>query len=164
MVFAQDKAGLDSNHLTNNFEYLPITAFEVDFTNVAYGDVKLNTHKIINGNLLWEPANSTHPTVRNVGNTRLQMSVWQDDMGLGRTGEDWNVRWDARVGSDASFLVYDPEVETWILDELDLSEMNEMDFSIDVFKFPPTHTGDDYTGNMVLGAREVAHHTQQCET
>ena len=155
---AQDKNGLQGT-LQNYFKYLPVTAFEVDFTSVNYGNVRLNTHKIISGNLLWEPANSTMPTVRNVGNTRLSMEVMQDDMGLGLTGDAYNVKYDGRVGSDASFVDYVPFQTITLSDPLDLSEMNEMDFSIDISKFPPTHTEDCYTGTMTLSAISAPHLT-----
>jgi hypothetical protein len=141
----------------NHFTYLPVTAFETDFTTVSYGNVKLNTHKIISGNLLWEPTASTQPTVRNVGNTRLAMTVRQDDMGLGMTGLAYNVKFDARVGSIAPFVVYDPNTTNTLGDVLDLSEMDEMDFSIDISKFPPDHVGNSYTGSMTLGAVSVPH-------
>src|SRR3989344_3226176 len=92
-VFAQDKAGVSSTILENHFDYLPLTAFAVDFTGVSYGNVKLLTHKIISGDLTFGTANL--PTVRNLGNTRLQMNVWQDDMGLGTTNGQPNVQYDA---------------------------------------------------------------------
>ncbi len=136
VVHAADKAGLDSQPLVNYFEYLPLTAFEIDFDNVDYGNVKLNTHKIINGNLTWGDG---IPSVRNIGNTRLNMTVSQDDMGLGQTTNGdtwWNVQWDARVGSEAQFKVYDPYQTVVLDDTLELSQMNEMDFSILVKKFP----------------------------
>lgn len=152
----QDKNGLQGT-LENEFEYLPLTAFEADFNQVTYGNVRLNTHKIISGDLTWDAMNQGPASVRNVGNTRLQMSVMQDDMGFGQTDSQWNVKYDARVGSFANFVVYRPEVKRWLADDLDLSELDEMDFSIDVSKFPPTHDGDSYTGNMTLGARAVAH-------
>lgn len=152
---AQDKNGLQGI-LENHFKYLPLTAFETDFTNVNYGNVRLNTHKIISGNLIWEPTSSVAPTVRNVGNTRLIMQVKQDDMGLGQTNGIYNVKYDARVGSDAAFVNYVPFQEVQAQDELDLSELDEMDFSIDVSKFPPTHTGS-YIGTMTLSASAAAH-------
>ena len=148
----QDKVGLQGK-LINHFEYLPLTAIETDFTSVNYGNVRLNTHKIINGDLTWGPSLAT---VRNVGNTRAAVSVLQDDMGFGKTNGLWNVKYDARVGSNANFAVYDPNVTTVLDDELDLSELDEMDFSIDVSKFPPTHTGP-YTGTMTLSAGAVPH-------
>ncbi|OIO46232.1 MAG: hypothetical protein AUJ25_00455 [Parcubacteria group bacterium CG1_02_37_13] len=159
LVFAQDKNGADSNYLENQMRYLPLTAFETDFNQVVYGDVKLNTHKIINGNLAFAPTvnGDTMATVRNVGNTRLQMSVSQDDMGLGQTGTTWNVKYDGRVGSDAAWSYYWPNATKYLNDPLNLSETNEMDFSVDISKFPPT--GTSFIGKMTLGAISVAHLT-----
>ena len=151
----QDKVGLQDK-LINRFTYLQLTAFETDFTSVDYGNVRLNTHKIISGNLLWEPATSTMPTVRNVGNTRLIMGVMQDDMGFGQTSGVYNVKYDGRVGSGATFVNYFPFQTRALPDALDLSEMDEMDFSIDVSKFPPTHTGP-YVGTMTLRAVAITH-------
>lgn len=153
---AQDKVGLQGV-LKNQFTYLPVTAFETDFTAVNYGTVRLNTHKIISGNLVWEPVASTTPTVRNIGNTRLEMKVTQNDMGLGKTDQIWNVQYDARVGSNAPFAIYSPDTLTTLAEPLDLSEMDEMDFSIDISKFPPTHEGDSYVGQIVLSAGMVPH-------
>ncbi|MDP2741328.1 MAG: hypothetical protein Q8O66_01410 [bacterium] len=154
-AIGQDKVGLQGK-LENYFTYLPLTAFEVDFTSINYGNVRLNTHKIINGNLVWDTPGVNNASVRNVGNTRLAMSVLQNDMGLGKTDGLWNVKYDARVGSSAAFAVYVPEVTQVLADELDLSELDEMDFSIDISKFPPTHTGP-YTGTMTLTAGAVSH-------
>jgi hypothetical protein len=150
---AQDGNGLQGI-LENYFSYLPLTAFETDFTSVNYGNVRLNTHKIISGDLTW---GGEKATVRNVGNTRLAMRVWQDDMGLGKTDGIWNVKYDGRVGSFASFAQYNPEVTKVLADELDLSELDEMDFSVLISKFPPTHVGESYIGNMTLSAVSRPH-------
>jgi len=163
LVFAQDSSAVDSNYLENFFEYMNLTSFEVDFNAVQYGSVKLNTHKIINGDLTWNiPTTSANPaSVRNVGNTRLQMSVSQNDMGLGKTGtgvNDWNVKYDGRVGSSATWKNYWPEALTWLNNDLDLSEMDEMDFSILITKFPPS-SPTSFTGTMDLGAKAVSHLT-----
>jgi hypothetical protein len=149
---AQDKVGLQGT-LENHFDYLALTAFETDFTAINYGNVRLNTHKIINGDLTWGAALAS---IRNIGNTRAQISVNQNDMGFGKTNGLWNVKYDARIGSDAAFAIYDPDVTTVLNESLDLSELNEMDFSIDVSKFPPTHVGP-YVGTMTLSAGPVAH-------
>jgi len=153
---AQDGNGLQGI-LENHFDYLALTAFQTDFSKVEYGNVRLNTHKIINGDLTWDTMDQGKASVRNVGNTRLTMKVWQDDMGLGETDGLWNVRYDARVGSNASFANYFPEQTKTLADQLDLSELDEMDFSVEIFKFPPTHTGDDYIGTMTLGAVAAPH-------
>lgn len=148
LAIGQDKNGLQGT-LENSFEYLPVTAFETDFTSVSYGSVRLNTHKIISGNLTWGDSKAS---VRNIGNTRLSMRVLQDDMGFGKTNGNWNVIYDGRVGSDASFVNYYPDTLTTLPLPLNLSELDEMDFSIDVSKFPPTHISDTYTGNIWLSA------------
>ncbi len=157
---AQDGNGKQGK-LSNEFVYLPLTAFGADFTSINYGDVRLNTHKIIEGDLTWNsPVNSGLASVRNVGNTRAAISVKQNDMGFGKTYVGsvgtWNVKYDARIGSDSAWAVYDPDVTTLLDDELDLSELDEIDFSIDVSKFPPDHTGD-YVGTMTLSASYVPH-------
>ena len=150
----------DANSLTgtldNFFEYMPLTAFEVDFTSVDYGNVKLNTEKIINGDLVWDPATSTMPTIRNVGNSRMNLQVWQDDMGLGQTSGEWNVTFDARVGSVVPHQDYPPEFTATLEDALDLSELDEVDFSILVTKFPIDH-GTTWIGNMILSAVSASH-------
>ncbi|HLD28375.1 MAG TPA: hypothetical protein VJB67_02085 [Patescibacteria group bacterium] len=155
-AIGQDANGLQGI-LENYFTYLPVTAFETDFNQVAYGNVRLNTHKIISGDLTWNALNQGKASVRNVGNTRLNMTVWQNDMGLGKTDGLWNVEYDARVGSSAQYAVYNPEVTTTLEDALDLSELDEVDFSIDISKFPPTHTSETYTGTMTLGAVYASH-------
>lgn len=154
-IFAQDQAGNFSYTTTpdyNYFEYLPLTAFETDFSEVDYGEVLLNTHKRISGDLTWDDGSGANPaSVRNVGNTRLYVNVEQDDMGLGQTSSDWNVRYDARVGNEeADWKNYWPETNKKLQDILDLSEVEEMDFSILVTKWP--NPGPDFTGNMWLSA------------
>ena len=69
----------------------------------------------------------------------------------------YNVRYDGRVGSDATFKNYWPEQLMTLNLPLDLSEMNEMDFSIDISKFPPTNPGPGYTGTMMLSAQPANH-------
>jgi len=143
--------------LEKHFTYLPMTAFQTDFTSVPYASVRMNIHKIISGDKTW---GNGIASVRNVGNTRLLMGVQQDDMGFGMTDLQYNVKFDGRVGSSASFVQYWPNANPENLpDALDLSEMNEMDFSILVSKFPPTHTDPNYTGTMTLSAISQAHLT-----
>lgn len=158
LILAQDKWGRDGT-LQNFFKYLPLTAFETDFNQVNYGTVKLNTHKIINGDLTWDTINQGKSSVRNVGNTRLAMKVVQDDMGLGMTDSKYNVQYDGRVGSDATFVNYAPYVNKQLNGELDLSELDEMDFSIEIYKFPPESGSPSYTGTMTLSAISRAHLT-----
>lgn len=156
----QDKVGLQ-NVLKNTFEYLPLTAFATDFTSVSYGNVRLGTHKIINGDLTW---GASLATIRNIGNTRAAIGIQQNDMGFGKTNGLWNVQYDARIGNEeADWTIYYPDVDypngsyTPLKKDLDLSEVNEMDFSILVSKFPPTHDGTSYSGSMTLNATPALH-------
>ncbi|PIR05410.1 hypothetical protein COV56_02870, partial [Candidatus Kuenenbacteria bacterium CG11_big_fil_rev_8_21_14_0_20_37_9] len=92
---AVDQAG-KQGLLENYFTYRPMTAFETDFNSIDYGSVRLNTHKIISGDKTWEPGlTGNKASVRNVGNTRLAMKILQNDMGLGKTDGNWNVKYDA---------------------------------------------------------------------
>lgn len=153
---AQDTNSLNDT-LENSFEYLPLTAFQADFASVNYGNVKLNIEKIINGDLVFDEAmNSTMPTVRNVGNTRMNLTVWQNDMGLGKSSGVWNVKYDARVGSYVEHQDYEPEQTKTLDDALDLSEKDEVDFSILVTKFP-TSPSTSWKGTMTLGAVPASH-------
>ena len=160
-VFALDNAGLFSDDAINTFEYLPLTSFQVDFASVSYGNVKLGVHKVISGDLTFDLLLlSDKPTVRNLGNTRLQMSVWQDDMGFGTTDGLPNVRYDGRLGNnEADWKNYNPSTTTWLQDLLDLSQVEELDFSILVKKFPSSEINWD--GVMTLGARFA--NFRQCE-
>lgn len=160
-VFAQDTAGNSSVVLENYYKYLPFTGYEVDFSEVDYGEVLLNVHKKISGDRDFDlSGNSDRPTVRNIGNTRLNMKVAQDDMNLGQTSGDWNVEYDARVGNDeGDWSFYDPfgyvgetpgsDDYTTLNEILDLSETEEMDFSILVTKWPDEC---DFSGGMWLDA------------
>jgi hypothetical protein len=84
------------------------------------------------------------------------MSVWQNDMGVGKTDDVWNIKYEARVGDNAVWKSYLPE-ETALLDDLlDLSAMKAIDFAIEVLKFPES-TGPEYAGKMTLDAQKVEH-------
>ena len=152
----------------NTFEYVEWTDFEIDFASVSYGEVLLNTHKRISGDKTFS-LNDGKPTVRNLGNTRLKMKVAQDDMGLGQTSGGWNVKYDARVGNDVSdwknywpfgYKSENPGAYTTLMEILDLSETEEMDFSILVTKWPDIATS--YTGNMWLSAAIAPYQTCTC--
>lgn len=153
-ILALDAAGLfshagTSNPNYNHFEYVQMSGFEADFTQVEYGSVKLNTHKRISGDKTF---GTTHlPSVRNTGNVRLYMWVEQDDMGLSTTDGVSNVKYDARVGNnEADWKNYWPDANTKLQDILDLSEVEEMDFSVLITKFPTTE--DRWVGDMVLSS------------
>ena len=153
-VMAQDWSGKSSIIATNLFEYTAMNAFDVDFINVDYGNVKLNTLQGLSGDL--DMATAERPTVRNLGNTRLYIGVEQDDMnGLGTTNGVYNVSYQARVGNEeADWKGYDPSNSvTWLQDILDLSEDEEMDFTIFVTKWPII--APNWQGTMTLSAKSA---------
>ena len=165
-VFAFDKSNNQSAVFTNDFKYIEMMGFQVDFNTVNYGNVKISEHKRVYGDKCYWPGDSQVPTVRNTGNVRLDMKIAQDDMGLGYqtdTTDNWNVEYDARVGDlEIDWKVYEPFGMKGEVPEscdyiplngeiLDLSEIEEMDFSIHVIeKWPGNLTS--YTGNMWLSA------------
>jgi hypothetical protein len=153
VIMAQDNSGL-SGILENSFEYTPLVAYAVDFTEINYGNVKLNTKQGVSGDKTFNT--SDRPTVRNLGNTRLYIGVIQDDMGLGTTDGVYNVKYDARVGNnEADWKDYWPNTAspTYLQDILDLSEDEEMDFSILVTKFPTSE--QSWTGTLTLSAKQA---------
>jgi len=168
-VFAFDKSNNQSEVFANYFKYIEMMGFQIDFNAVNYGNVKISEHKRVYGDKCYWPGDSQVPTVRNTGNVRLDMKIAQDDMGLGyQTGTtNWNVEYDARVGDlEGDWTYYGPfgmkgETPTSadytpLLGEiLDLSEIEEMDYSIHVVeKWPGNLTS--YTGNMWLSADKAA--------
>lgn len=154
-IYAQDKIGNLSPTFTNIFKYLELTAFAVDFNNISYGSVQLNTPKIIKGNLDWETPVAANPaTIRNVGNTRMKLLVEQNDFGLGKTNGAWNIGYQTRVGVISAFVSYLPEQTTVVGQIIDLAETNALDFGIEVYNFPSESTST-YAGHMILTADKV---------
>lgn len=141
--------------LQNYFEYVPVHGCEIDFTSFIYGPVSPYIHKQIGGDTDFAdpkaPAGHGVPngaTIRNIGNTLCKVTVYQTDLSyetspgsgvwveLGKTGDAWNVEYDARLGVDGQWVYYDPEEEDVVLpDILDLSEVEKLDFSILIKKY-----------------------------
>lgn len=172
-VWSQDKGNATSAKLGNSFVYEPVTAFVKDFTNLLYGNVKLNTWQTAPGDL--DMATADRPTIENVGNTRLVVNVAQDDMGLGDREEGinlvWNVKYRGQIGSDAAWTEYNPfgkkpagtpssDKYAALDDPINLSSLDEADFGVYVSKFPNGITS--YGGTIWLTAKQTGH--QPCPT
>ena len=168
-VFAYDKNDDRSNILSNQFEYLPQVGFAVDYTDVNYGNLAIGQGKRIYGNKFFKISSddSILPTIKNLGNTRIQIGIAQDDMGLGRLEDDsnWRVKFDARIGDlENDWAIYRPfgvkgttpnsNDFVPLLEKLDLSEIEEMDFSILVNEKWPGNEAS-YNGGMWLTAHQV---------
>lgn len=136
--------------LYNNFTYEPVAAFEIDFNTVNYGNVNLKVPKWVAGNTIFSPGDN-RPTVRNIGNTFMQMTVEQDDMEFDKSLDGWNVEWGARMGNDNKNAVYygpfdDPAV---LPNYLGLCGQDELDFYINALKGTP----GEKCGTMTLGVQ-----------
>jgi len=144
---AFDKLGHQAEYLYNSYWYIPTSAVEIDFTQVDYSPVHVGTRKVVGGDQ--DMATPNKPTVRNIGNTPVQLDVEQNDMQFGQTGSQWNVHFDARMGANGVYVYYDPLSVARIPGTLPLCTLEKLDFSILVDK---ASTGYTYTGWMKIWA------------
>jgi hypothetical protein len=147
--------------LENSFMYVCVPGFEIDFTSLNYGNATVSVEKLIAGDTVFDepsaPAPNPNPaTVRNIGNTDIKLTVLQDDMGFGFSGlpesPNWNVEYDARMGSnDTNKVYYDPDETVTLPNKLPLCNTEELDFSIHIEKssFGP------HIGVMTIGCVAV---------
>ena len=135
--------------LFNEFWYIPTAAIEIDFTTVDYGDVVECVWQQDGGDK--DMNTPTLPTVKNIGNTPVQLSVWQDHMGFGMTDGAWNVEFKARMNEDGAYTApYWPNTDTMIPGILGMCTQDKLDFVIHVIKGIPG--GLPNTGIMRLTA------------
>ena len=167
--------------LTNTVTWKALTGADFDFGSVNYsaaGPVAVGAHVVIGGDKVWDTPttgaapNPNPPTIRNIGNTYLQMLVKEDDMGLGMTGNNWNVHFDARLGNSAPYTNFDPvavkggnlsgaafkvvgDVNSTQI--LRLCALEKIDFSITIDKDPVEQPVDthSYQGTLVLGSQSA---------
>ncbi len=141
----------ETGALENSFKYLELVAFGIDFDNIDYGSMRLNSPKVLAGSDTFL-ANDHAPTLRNIGNTRLEISIKQNDMGLGKSETGWNLTYQARVGQDASFTNYWPEAWATLASSMNLGQTSPLDLAIEVLKFPEVVAGEHYAGKLSLNA------------
>ena len=72
---AVSTGGGTSPTLSNYIDVECVTYLKIDFSSVNWGTITPNVKGQVTGNLLWEPANSIHPTVMNVGNDGMGIGV-----------------------------------------------------------------------------------------
>jgi len=149
-VTAYDHNSNPSTPLQNTFKYIPVNCFAVDNNAINYGNVSISTPKVIPGNTIFALGDGKM-TVRNLGNTNINITVMQDDMGFGKdvTGA-WNVEFDGRVGHLVSSVWYLPLQWATLPGTLIHSTDDELDFSIHLKKGSGAHSG-----NMTLGSITV---------
>lgn len=152
--------------VSNLLTYMPIAGIELDFTHVDYGAVDICYDAWVHGDTEFGTGG---PTVRNIGNTEVELYIQQDDMGFSYEGFDpitWNVEFDVRLGAptDSPDIYFDPagikgdtnlpRADAWTLIEptLELCNTEKINFSIHVIQGA---TGS-YSGNMWIAYQKVA--------
>ena len=114
--------------------------------------MRLNSPKVLGGNDVFL-AGDGRPTLRNIGNTRLEISIRQNDMGLGQSEKGWNLTYQARVGFEAAFTNYWPEEWAILAGLINLGQTSPLDLAIEVLKFPEIAVGEHYAGRLSLNAQ-----------
>jgi hypothetical protein len=153
-IRAHDTMNAWSDYLYNYFWYIPTTAVRLDFTSINYGDVSVCVNKWIGGDGVMSMGDQK-PTAKNIGNTPVDLYVWQDDMDFGQTDSSWNVEFDARLTADGNIVTYDPYKDAAghkgvrIPGYIKLCTQEKLDFSIHVKK---GESGYQYSGKMCISA------------
>ena len=149
-VIGLDNNGNPSEALVNTFNYVPTTCFALDNDKVDYGSVNIGTHKPLAGDINFVPDDELL-TVRNLGNTYMQLKIYQDDMGFNRDVNGmWNVQFDAQIGHLLESAKYDPFVWTLVPGVLPHSTDDELDLSILVRKGFAGHTGNLTVSSLIV--------------
>lgn len=156
-VMAEDNGDQYSNAVIGQFEYLPLAAVEVNFADIQYGAVAENVRAEASGFSGDGPRLVDLPMVRNVGNTRAQAVVWQDDMGLGELEGRYNIVYGIKSGNSADWIEYDPYIWTGIGGVLDAGASLPVEFSTRVLNYTQDTDKGDYHGNMKIEARIEPH-------
>jgi hypothetical protein len=95
--------------IEQQFWYIPTAALALDFTEVTYTGLEVLKKKTIGGNEIYLPGDGKR-TVKNIGNTPIDLTVWQDDMEFGYSGgpyanpenvplTSWNVMYEVQLSS-----------------------------------------------------------------
>jgi hypothetical protein len=126
--------------LTNYIDILCFYNLEIDFTQVDWGAIIPGTSKVVPGDTQFSPPNSSAPTVKNTGNSGMQVGViFSPLVQQGVQGPKQIVDFDAAFGKTASTLQWiDPiaaNTESWfhnwnINQVLCNNEVGKLDLSI----------------------------------
>jgi len=150
-VIARGVDGAYSDMLSSEFAYLPLAKIDVDFANLYYGKVKQGVESLADETI-------SRATARNVGNVPARVTLWQDDMGMGKTGDDYNIRYGARLsGIDSPWTGYEPFETITIPGVIDPGQSVDLDFLVKISNFPRLAMGGaHYSGEMRIETAPVA--------
>jgi hypothetical protein len=165
---AQDSMG-QAVPIEQDFWYIPTAALDLDFTKVTYPDFEVGQKRTVRGNPIFIEAGDGLSTVKNIGNTPIKLTVWQDDTEFGYSGGPytdpklvplaaWNVEYAVQLSSDASwttgtFRPYEvtPGYEGMLINNgfVPLCSEEKLDFSITPLK---NDNPEGYQGTMKICA------------
>jgi hypothetical protein len=172
-IMGFDRHGDPSDVVLENVMKVPTkTSIYIDFNaGIDYGNVTQSSWTQVGGDYtLCTPGK---PTVWNNGNTPVQITVRQDDMGFGYTGmtppgggdpnAEWNVQYAARLGN----AMTGTRVEYWPNQTVVLPEVlipcvpTKMDFEIHVIKANPAMNNNSgtWSGTLTVGPKTVGYPT-----
>lgn len=128
-------------------EYLSLKAFQTDFTAVDYGNIIVNSRKVISGDEIWESPDSSKPTIKNQGNVNIQINASASDL-TGVNSPAQTIPASALsihlAGYDINQLSNTPQT---LLNAIVPCTPEQLDFDITA---PYGTSANDYTGTITL--------------
>jgi hypothetical protein len=122
---------------------------DIDFSFLDYGITEINIWKIIAGDYNMDTENN--PTIKNNGAEPVYIKIMQNDMGFGKTGDEWNVEFGVRIGQENE-VYFEPDEKIQLPKALEPGEAEKLDFYIRVKKGV---AGNTYVGELELWAEDV---------
>jgi hypothetical protein len=147
--------------LTNYIDILCFYNLEIDFTSVNWGAIIPGTSKVVAGDTQFSPPNSSAPTVKNTGNSGMQVGVlFSPLVQQGVEGPKQIVDFDAAFGKSASVLEWIGQTPPYIQagevawfnnnsinQVLCNNEVGKLDLSVHP---PPGLPNGQYLGNVTV--------------
>jgi len=159
-AYATDSTSRISEAYTSNFEWLPGTYLELDFSTIEFGNIQPGAWKVLNGDL--DMGTADMPTLKNEGNTEVRVGVeFTSFVGVDTLPNKIIDDFDAQLrnmGTDnyleipGEHLEFVAGEEVWFTHPISLCRQEKIDFSVhaDIGTVP-----DNYQGEIVVFAIPV---------
>ncbi len=132
---------------TCTFVYVGINAMEIDFSDVNYGPIKVDTEKWVAGDPIFDPTgDSLNPTIKNQGNVNIKISILGSDM-TGLNSPSQTIDASALSVEFMGQHVYD--ISEWVTLDGELTPCTPDQISFDI-KAPLGTTANDYAGLLSI--------------
>ncbi len=138
-----DQAG-STGSMTNWFDVLPVIGLRIDFNSVNFGQILPNTPKWVPGDMNFNGPSDTRPTVKNVGNSQMKLSLLFSKMtgfNFGKVISDF----DAQLDSEQIPVITAGTAVTFT-HTLGSNQLGQLDLSI----HPGSIPADSYSGMLSL--------------